>query len=128
MKQEAADHLGRAESLLALAERVLSFGYPADSISRAYYAMFHSASAVLLEMGIARGSHHGLWAAFGEHVAAKGLMDAKYHRAGLRLLRARTDSDYKPKPKDTHADAQDAIRVAQDFVAACRGFLEKGAN
>jgi hypothetical protein len=61
-----------------LAEAIAEMGVPADAISRTYYAMLHAANAVLLELGIERGSHHGVWAAFGEHVTARGLMDARH--------------------------------------------------
>jgi len=126
MKADAQEHLLRAEQLLQLAEAIAEMGFSADSIGRSYYAMLHAANAVLLELGIERGSHHGVWAAFGEHVTARGLMDPRYHRAGLLLFRARCESDYLAKPKDTPADAAEAVEIATGFVAACRSFLEKG--
>ena len=125
MNAEGGEHLERAEELLAVARENLDNGHPADSISRSYYAIFHAARAVVRELGMDRKSHHGLWAAFGEHVAASGLIDAKYHRYGLDAFSARIDSDYLPKPEDTPEDAEEALEMAREFVAACRSFLEK---
>jgi hypothetical protein len=98
--------------------------HPADSISRSYYAMFHAATAVLLELGIERSTHRGLWAAFGQFVGKVGLMDPEYHRLGMDMSRARSNSDYLPEPEDTSENAQDDLAVARGFVAACRTFLE----
>lgn len=65
MKPEAQKHLARADQLLAAAESLIQQGFPPDAVSRSYYAMFHAATAVLLELGIQRSSHHATWAAFG---------------------------------------------------------------
>jgi len=103
---------------------MLRLGFWPECVSRSYYAMFHAAVAVLLELGIERSSHHGVWAAFGQFVTAKGLMDVRFHHAGLDWLAARNDSDYFAEPGDTQEDAEDALAMARDFVAACRTFLE----
>jgi hypothetical protein len=126
VKRDAQDHVGRAEELLQAAHDLIGMGYPADSISRSYYAMFHAATAVLLELGIRRSSHHGVWAAFGQFVSAPGLMEARHHHAGIRLFADRSRSDYLAKPGATREDAERDLTTARDFVAACRHFLEKG--
>jgi len=122
---DAQDHLDRSEELLRAAKDLAELSYPSDSISRSYYAMFHAATAVLLELGIQRSSHHAVWAAFGQFVTAPGLMEARRHHAGLRLFADRSRSDYLAKPGGTREDAERDLEVARDFVAACRGFLEK---
>ena len=124
MKPEVQKHLARAEQLLRAAESLIRAGFPADSVSRSYYAMFHTATAVLLDLGIQRSSHHAIWAAFGQFVVAPGLMATHYHRAGMDMARARTDSDYLPEPEDTFENAQEDLLMAREFVTACRNFLE----
>jgi len=125
VKPEAANHLSRAEEILRAAGDLLRLNYPADSLGRSYYATFHGATAVLLELGIQRSSHHAVWAAFGQLVAAKGLMDVRHHRSATRLFRARMRSDYLGVPGVTPQAAEEALATARDFVAACRGFLER---
>jgi uncharacterized protein (UPF0332 family) len=124
MKSEAQEHLARGEQLLGAARQLMEWGFFPDSIGRSYYALFHAAQAVLVELAIERGSHHGLWAAFGQFVTAPGLMDVRYHHEGIRLFSARSRSEYQAKPTDTLADAQKELGVAREFVAACRAFLE----
>lgn len=125
MKPEAQKHLARAEQLLAAAESLIEQGFPPDSVSRSYYAMFHAATAVLLELGIQRSSHYAMWAAFGQFVVHPGLIATHYHRAGLDMASARADSDYLAEPEDTLENARDDLAMARDFVAACHNFLDR---
>jgi uncharacterized protein (UPF0332 family) len=124
MKPEVQVHLMRAEEILRAARDLLTLGYPADSVGRSYYAAFHAATAVLLELGIQRSSHHGVWSAFGQFVTSKKLIGAEHHRAGTRLFRSRTRSDYLAAPAVSQQNAQEGLQMAHDFVAACRTFLE----
>ena len=124
MNAEVHEHLERAVELLQVARENLDHGHPADSVGRSYYAMYHAATAVLKNLGIERSSHHATWAAFGRHVAAEGLIEARHHRAGLDAFSARSFSDYLPRPKDTAEDARRALAAARDMVAACRAFSE----
>jgi uncharacterized protein (UPF0332 family) len=125
VKQDSREHLDRAEELLRAAEDLNELGYPADSISRSYYAVFHAATAALLELGIQRSSHHAVWAAFGQFVTAPGLMEVRHHHAGVRLFVDRSRSDYLAKPGGTREDAGRDLATARDFVAACRAFLDR---
>ena len=124
MTAEAEVHLARADELLRAAADLLSLGYCPDSLSRSYYAAFHAATALLLELGIQRSSHHALWAAFGQFVTNKGLMDIEYHRTATRLFRSRIRCDYHGAPGITQPAADEALQMARDFVAACRSFLD----
>ncbi len=54
MKPEIAQHLKRSGELIEVAEENLRSHHPADSISRSYYAMFHTATADLKYLGFAR--------------------------------------------------------------------------
>jgi hypothetical protein len=128
MTEESIRHLERAEELLGVADENLKNNHPSDSISRAYYAMFHAATAVLKTLGIERGSHHALWAAFGEYVTGKGLLDVKYHRLALDAFSARSLSDYLAQPEDTIDDARENLAMASDLVGACRKFVETRAR
>jgi uncharacterized protein (UPF0332 family) len=124
VKAEVQKHLWRAEQCIRVADDLVRLGHWPETVSRSYYAMFHAATAVLLELGIERSSHHGVWAAFGQFVAAKGMMDVHYHHLATEWFRARGDSDYFAEPDDTRDDAMNGVAAARDFVAACRAFLE----
>ncbi|HPD15266.1 MAG TPA: HEPN domain-containing protein [Planctomycetota bacterium] len=125
MKQDVQDHLARAEELLRAAQDLARLGYPSDSISRSYYELVHAATAVLLELGIQRSSHHAVWAAFGQFITAPGLLEARYHHAAIRLFADRSRAEYRAKPGGTREDAERDLAVAHEFVAACRSLLEQ---
>ena len=66
MREEIIQHINRGKHYIQVAEDLAELSYWDDVISRAYYAMFHTATAVLLSMDISRSSHHALNSAFDE--------------------------------------------------------------
>jgi len=65
---------------LNAAKLLLKDGFIDDAISRAYYSMFHAASAVLLSAGISVESHSALKNMFGLHFVKTGKIDKKFSR------------------------------------------------
>jgi hypothetical protein len=65
---------------LNAAKVLLKDGFVDDAISRAYYSMFHAASAVLLSAGISVESHSALKNMFGLHFVKTGKIDKKFSR------------------------------------------------
>lgn len=124
MTAEIEQHLALADHFLGVAEDLRGLGHSRDTVNRAYYAVFHAATAVLVHLDIQRSSHHGLWSAFGQFVTAPGLLEVRYHRLALNLFLARNDSDYLPQAEVTAHAAENALSSAREFVAACREFLE----
>ena len=80
MTNEIKQHIERSEQFIKVAEDLSKLKYWDNVISRTYYAIFHAAIAVLLNINIQRSPHHALIAAFGEHIAKMNLMDTKFHR------------------------------------------------
>lgn len=60
---------------LEAAKTLLREGFIDDAISRAYYSMFHAASAVLLSEGITVESHGALKTMFGLHFIKTGRIE-----------------------------------------------------
>ncbi len=64
------------------------------AVSRAYYAMFYVAEALLLSKGLAYSKHSAVIAAFGREFVGAGLMSPEFH-ANLRAAsEARNISDH----------------------------------
>lgn len=59
LKQFVVDSLNRAEQSLQAAKVLLEKGLLADSVSRAYYAMFHATVGLLYQTGLHAKSHAG---------------------------------------------------------------------
>ncbi len=128
MNPEPSDHIARAEGFLHSAEQLFKMEFWADSVSRSYYAVFHAATAALLNQGIVRRSHHAIWSAFGEHFAATGRMDQRLHRYALDIFEARNLSDYSAKSWTTREDAEESLQNARLFVAAAKTFIDEHSH
>ena len=120
MTEDVRLHLERAQDCIAEGE-LLSVGHrPGAAISRAYYAMFHAATAALLQQGIQRRSHQGIVAAFGQTFVKSGPVDPKFHRYLKEAFDLRKDSDYQPMVRLTDTQAQKVLDWAREFAAVCK--------
>ena len=101
---------------LAAAQDNLRLGHLRTVVSRAYYAMFYAATALLGSRGLWRSKHQGLIAAFGEYFVKPGLVEPRYGRILHDAFEARLDGDYAPHPDLNEASAQKLLADAEDFV------------
>ena len=70
----------KARESLAAAQVLIKDGYYDFAASRAYYAMFYVASALLAVLGLSYSSHAAVISAFGREFAKSGKLDPKFHR------------------------------------------------
>ena len=131
LSEEAAELKTEIENLMSAAEdsiagaRVLHesglFGF---SVSRAYYAMFYSASAALLIRGLTFSRHSGVISAFGHHFASAGILPRELHTTFSEAQKLRHLGDYGLEPF-AESTATDQLENARRFVDAVRGYLEE---
>jgi uncharacterized protein (UPF0332 family) len=79
---------------LASASDSLAHGHLRTAINRAYYAMFHAASAALLWLDIERAKHSGIESAFGQYFVKAGLVEREYGRIYADARDWREEQDY----------------------------------
>ncbi|MEZ4731781.1 MAG: HEPN domain-containing protein [Caldilineaceae bacterium] len=107
----------RAQRDLQATQSNLEQGFHEVAISRAYYAMFYAASALLASKGIARSKHSGVVSAFGEHFVKTGIFESTYAKMLGQAFDSRLDSDYDivftPEQALVEAIQQDAQRFVQ---------------
>ena len=72
MKSEVQELLDKAKRSLKTAESICKEGEVDFAGSRAYYAMFYVAEALLLEHGLSFSSHSAVSANFGKEFAKTG--------------------------------------------------------
>jgi len=121
MTDEARLLLERAHENLQAAKLLENQGYLDIAASRAYYAMFYAAQALLLQRGLAFSSHSAVIAAFGREIAKKRVLDAKYHRYLIDAQDLRNLADYGVKPALTRETVSAVIERATEFVAQTEG-------
>lgn len=120
MTEEVRLHFERAESCLAEAETLLDGHWPAATVARAYYAMFHAATAALLQRDMRRRSHKGLISAFGQFLVKPGHVGPEFHRFFAEAFDLRQQSDYQPLVELTDQQAAEILKRATEFVEVCR--------
>jgi len=117
MTAAQADLLDRARRDVTAARDNLGLGYTEIAASRAYYAMFYCASALLAAEGLSFSSHSAVIGAFGRHFARTGRVPQDLHRALVQAQEVRLGADYlvgRSLPGDV---AEEQIKQAERFLA-----------
>ncbi len=95
--KEIESLIQRALKYLRSAEILLKEGDYESSVSRAYYAMFYSAQAMLLTKNLSFSSHKGVISSFGEHFIKTGIFQKEMGRELNRAFEKRQIGDYEYK-------------------------------
>lgn len=96
-----------------------------DAISRAYYAVFHSANALLQYVGVEVKSHQALKQMFGLHLVQSGLVEKEMGRCLNDLKDERENGDYDVITYFDKNDAEKAIEKAKIFIEKTVEFFKK---
>jgi uncharacterized protein (UPF0332 family) len=118
--------LNKARDDLAAARSLLTLGYLRVAVNRAYYTIFHTASAALLWLGIERSRHLGVQSAVGEFLVKPGMIEPEFGRLYAKAREAREEQDY-----DLEAEplaVQDATQIVDDaerFVNRIEQYLRQ---
>lgn len=123
MKEETEKLLDKASRAVEAAQTLLRDGNADFAASRAYYAMFYVAEALLNEKGLHFRKHGGVHAAFGEQFAKSRLLDPKFHRWLLDAFDKRIQGDYGVEAIVTLDDVTQMIQQARDFLQEARHYL-----
>lgn len=121
-------YLERANLDLRAAKANLDDGFYGVVVSRAYYAMFYAANALLATQGLTRSKHTAVHAAFGQHFVKTGLIEPQYLRRLVDAFDARSDADYDAAFVGDPARAEAAVASAKDFVARVERLLSLGGG
>lgn len=123
MTDASRKFLDKAARSIQASERMLHAGDAEFAASRAYYAMFYVAEALLNEKGLRFRKHGGVHGAFGEHFAKTSALDPKFHRWLLEGFNKRISVDYGVEASVTSEDVARMIEQAREFLQEARRFL-----
>ncbi len=102
--------------------------HPDFAASRAYYAMFYAAQALLLDKELSFSSHAAVIAAFGKEFTKTGLLDKRLHRFLLDAQDERNIGDYGTGPGVSAARVQEMLRWTEEFLTAAETYLGQGTG
>ena len=121
-----AAHLARATDDLATARDNVAYGHWRGAVNRAYYAIFHAASAALLHLDIEQARHVGVQAAFGAFLVRAGLVEPEFGQIYSRVRQAREMQDYDVTAVTlTLEETERLVSDAERFVARLDSYLRQ---
>ena len=123
MTPEVEGLLNKARTSLQAARLLHEDGFLDFAASRAYYAMFYAAEALLLNRGLSFSSHSAVIAAFGKEFAKGGAMDARFHRYLIDAQDLRVAGDYGTEATITSAQVDEVLLRAEDMIAEAENVL-----
>lgn len=115
MTPEQQALLDKSQRSIDAAQSLSERGFYDFAVSRAYYAMFYLAEALLDQEGLAFSSHAAVISNFGQYLARPGKIPVEYHRQLIDAQAQRTRADYDPQPNLTQQDADILITQAKAF-------------
>lgn len=122
-KKEIRELVEKAQRSLKAAEILFQQGYNDFSISRAYYAMFYSAQALLLTKEVRRTKHSGIIAAFNELFIHSGQLPHELFISLRNAFEDRAEGDYGLSTI-SEEQALSGISEARKFVAEINMIIE----
>jgi uncharacterized protein (UPF0332 family) len=93
------------------------------AVSRAYYAMFYCAEALLDADGLTFSSHAAVVSGFGRHFAKTGRVPPELHRHLIQAQDSRLLGDYDAESPRSSEEAAKHIARARDFIALAERLL-----
>ena len=121
MKPDIEKHLRNAGEILREMEHLMAGGFYRGVVGRAYYAMFHAATAAMLAKEIEEKTRQGIVPAFDDAFVKTGLLDKKFHQYFHQAFGARTETDSLSFASADQRQAQTMLVRAKGFITACRG-------
>ena len=128
-KKIIAAYLTRSHEEVDTARLLFANGKYKVALTRAYYAVFYAASAVLLSEGIKRSKHSGVQSAFRQSFIKLGVIEAEYSDIYGAARDARELSDYELWFMPAEEFTETVIADAERFVVRMERYLrEVGAT
>jgi len=123
MNDEERSILDKANQNLQAAELLKNQGFHEIAASRAYYALFYIAEALLLRRGQHFSSHSAVIAAYGKEFAKTGDLDPKFHQYLIKAQEVRQTSDYSFTEVISPISVDQVVIWAQEFLSNAENYL-----
>lgn len=121
--EEIKANLERADESIKAARELHTHGYYDFAASRAYYAAFYAATAILLNEGLESSKHSGVVALIHQRLVKTGKLSQEQGKNLNWLFELRSIGDYGGTVHVTSLQANQAIQSATDFLAAIKRLI-----
>ena len=123
--QETAANLERAKQSIQAAKELALKGYYDFAASRAYYAAFYGATAILLNEGLDFSKHSGVIASIHQRFVKTGKLSVEQGKNLNWLFEIRNVGDYGGTVHVSEPQAEQAIEAAESFLKAVKSLLNR---
>jgi len=126
-KKELAHYrLQQASEALADARLLFERGGSIRSvINRAYYGMFYSVLALLIDAGKGSSKHSGVIALFDQYFVKSGKFPIEMSKAIHKAFDLRQMGDYREFVDLNREDAEETIKNAERFFKEAKGYFKQ---
>ena len=125
MNPEVEQELRKADAFMREIEQLIGSGLYKASIERAYYAMFHAATAAMMAKKAEQGARQAIIPVMDKCLVKTGLLDKKYLGYLRQALNAgKSDSEGAVIGSSDHKQAQIIMLRTKEFLDACRKLCE----
>lgn len=122
-EQLIRSYFKKAEDKLAVAQRLFHSKDYEDSVSRAYYAVFHAAQGLLLTEGQKAETHKGVVTLFGLLFVKTGKFSKELGKYLSNLKDDRESGDYELFSFIDEETARTALDEAEEFLKETKSYL-----
>lgn len=123
LKLEIQQYLKRSEDAIDTVKLLIKNKKYSDAVSKAYYAMFYAASALLRTRGLNTSKHSGVISQFGLHFVKAGIIEKNHHKRFIKAFNDRDVADYRIMTEVIEEVAVQKLEDAEKFVTALKAFL-----
>ncbi|PIU83817.1 MAG: HEPN domain-containing protein [Elusimicrobia bacterium CG06_land_8_20_14_3_00_38_11] len=124
LKIKVEKFLQKADKKIKASEKLFENELYDDTLSRAYYAMFFSAEALLLIKDLSAKTHSGVLFLLNEYFVKTGEVDRNYFEMIRKSKETRENGDYDAFYEATENEAKISIENAKKFVDKIKDILE----
>lgn len=117
-------YIQKADKKLEVAEKLFKLSDYEDAVSRAYYAVFHAAQALLLTEGEQAETHKGVVTLFGLLFVKTGKFGRNIGKYLANLKDDRESGDYEVFSYIDKESAKTAISEAKEFLDEAKLYLK----
>lgn len=124
MNEQIGLILAKAKESLEAARLLKEEGYLDFAASRAYYAMFYTAEALLLSKNLSFSSHAAVIANYGKEFSKTGELPPRFHKYLIAVQDLRSQGDYSYDPGVSESNVRNALLWASEFLVSATAYLE----
>lgn len=125
LTEEVEALLAKARHALEVSEKLLGSEDFPDSASKAYYAIFYAAQALLKAHGFKAVKHSSVASILGQEFSKTGRINPKFHRIILKTRKVREIADYDTFSVVSESTARLTVEDARSFILEIERLLNE---